>query len=186
MFAASAREVQPWGGPPWVLRLLLHLLLFWSLCVLWVRLWVPFLPSPPVRRGGVGFDGPLPPPFRTQWGADLQLHYPGGFGKEVRQGTGLDCLPSSRAHAAGDRQLDPGPTEVPAAGDCQLGLGPTEQLKSPSHPGGSLLLRAELSSVPALERRVPGHFKQVPPRTGTWGHTLSGLTVSPRPQTFRT
>ena len=44
-----------------------------------------------------------------------------GYGKAM-----LDGPPSSRDLEAGDRQLDPGPTEVPAAGDCRLDLGPTE------------------------------------------------------------
>ena len=69
--------------------------------------------------------------------------------------------------------MDLGPTEVPAAGDHQLGLGPTEV----SPP-----LRAELPSLPALERGVLGHFRKGPARTGFWGQTFSGLTFTPRPQ----
>ena len=53
-----------------------------------------------------------------------------GYGKAL-----LDGSPSSRDLEAGDRQLDPGPTEVPAAGDCQLDLGPTEVCQPATRSG---------------------------------------------------
>ena len=60
-----------------------------------------------------------------------------------------------------------------------------DQLKFPSSPGGFLLRKAGHPSLPALEIGVSVSLRRFPPRTGSWGQTLPGLTVTPRPLTLR-
>ena len=102
-----------------------------------------------------------------------------GYSKAV-----LDGPPSSRHLEAGDRQLDPGPTEVPAAEDCRLDLGPTE-VYQPATRSGLRSDPGEDQAGPPVLTTVVGKAQRAPAGTVPavfcvkTGHTRLGLKTDP-------
>ena len=82
-------------------------------------------------------------PSMLSKGASLLSPFSGGFVRRAGRAAwpGSNGLPFSRAHAAGDRQLELGPAEIPAAGNRKLGLSPTE-------------VTQQSRRVPAIEGRI--------------------------------